>query len=221
MQYPSYLMKERALSHVQKYIQYYGNKSVNDCSWIFGADGLHIYTYLLHPIKNRQQICKQKVGWFHRTLYWFALTLSMDVHGKKSVQVSFILYIQFNSNRAQSLSKCECALSRKGITRWPPDVMEVLHWFCCWTLIRLSCHWTWLHWRYGRHRNLIDNRSDITSCVHWVASNAEFMRPFTWEITSLYLMLYSLKSSPLETTIFWSIQHEQLLSQGCCSWILR
>ena len=27
---------------------------------------------------------------------------------------------------------------------WPVDVTELFSRFCCWTLIRLSCHWAWL-----------------------------------------------------------------------------
>ena len=32
-------------------------------------------------------------------------------------------------------------LYRHQHTQWPVDVMELLHWFCCWTPIRLSHHW--------------------------------------------------------------------------------
>ena len=38
---------------------------------------------------------------------------------------------------------------------WPFDVTELFPRFCCWTLIRLSRHWTWLCRGYWRYRGLI------------------------------------------------------------------
>ena len=40
--------------------------------------------------------------------------------------------------------------------RWPVDIVELLHRFCCWALIWMSCHWAWLCWGYRRNRNLVD-----------------------------------------------------------------
>ena len=40
--------------------------------------------------------------------------------------------------------------------RWPVDVTELLHQFCCWTLNWLPHHWVWLHRGCWCYRNLID-----------------------------------------------------------------
>ena len=39
---------------------------------------------------------------------------------------------------------------------WPVDVTELFPRVCCWTLIRLSHHWAYLHWGYWCYRSLID-----------------------------------------------------------------
>ena len=39
---------------------------------------------------------------------------------------------------------------------WPVDVTKLFPQFCCWTLIRLSRHWAWLHRGYWRYRSLVD-----------------------------------------------------------------
>ena len=46
-------------------------------------------------------------------------------------------------------------LQRHQDTRWPIDVMELLHQFCRWTLIWLLRHWAWLQQGYWRYRNMI------------------------------------------------------------------
>ena len=46
----------------------------------------------------------------------------------------------------------------------PIDAMELLHRFCYWTLIRLSCHWAWPLLSYWCYRNLID----------WLISSLQF-----------------------------------------------
>ena len=40
--------------------------------------------------------------------------------------------------------------------RWPVDVVELLHKFCCWSLIWMSRHWAWLRRGYWCYRNLVD-----------------------------------------------------------------
>ena len=40
--------------------------------------------------------------------------------------------------------------------RWPVDVMELFPQLGCWTLIRLLCHWAWLHRGYWWYSRLID-----------------------------------------------------------------
>ena len=45
-------------------------------------------------------------------------------------------------------------------TWWPVDVIELLCWFCCWSLIQLSRHWAWLCQGYWHYRNLIDRLID-------------------------------------------------------------
>ena len=52
--------------------------------------------------------------------------------------------------------------------RWPVDVMKLLHWFCCWTLFRLSRLWTFLWWVYWSYRNFIDWLIQ----VHYISVNA-------------------------------------------------
>ena len=47
-------------------------------------------------------------------------------------------------------------LHRYQHARWPVDVMEQFHQFCCWTLIRLSRPWARLWREYWRYRSLID-----------------------------------------------------------------
>ena len=46
-------------------------------------------------------------------------------------------------------------------TQWPVDVMELLHQFCCWSLIRLSCHWALLRQDYWHNRKLIDGSINV------------------------------------------------------------
>ena len=45
---------------------------------------------------------------------------------------------------------------RHGHAWWPVDITQLFPWFCCWTLIRLSCHWAWPCRGYWRYRTLID-----------------------------------------------------------------
>ena len=56
---------------------------------------------------------------------------------------------------------------------WPVDVMERFLPFCCWTLIRLSCHWAWLRQGHWHYRNLIDWLCGLT----------------TWNVISLFVLL--------------------------------
>ena len=56
--------------------------------------------------------------------------------------------------------------------QWPVDFTELLHRFCCWTLIRLLRHWAWLRWGYWHYRNVIDwlikiFQSQTTVCITW------------------------------------------------------
>ena len=53
---------------------------------------------------------------------------------------------------------------RQPHASWSVDVIDLLHWFCCWTPIRLSRHWNWLCQGYRRHGNLIDWLIDFCIC---------------------------------------------------------
>ena len=49
--------------------------------------------------------------------------------------------------------------------RWPVDIVELLHRFCCWALIWIMRHWAWLRRGYWRYRNLVDWLMIDSECV--------------------------------------------------------
>ena len=74
--------------------------------------------------------------------------------------------------------------------QWPVDITELFLQFCCWTLIRLSCHWAWLRRGYRCYTNLIDWLIELHETypvlIEWshilVVSMDQFPMSFTFPI---------------------------------------
>ena len=66
------------------------------------------------------------------------------------------LQLQPSRNVSRNISLTWPFPHRHQHAQWPTYAMELLHRFCCWTLIWLLCHWVWLHRGCWRYRNLID-----------------------------------------------------------------
>ena len=92
---------------------------------------------------------------------WNNLTLS--VYSASSVTT-------FKIHLKTSLWIGLCAIDTPH-TRWPVDITELLHQFCCWTPIWLSCHWAWLCWGYWCCRNLIVCWNRRRKLTLWAISN--------------------------------------------------
>ena len=102
-----------------------------------------------------------------RSLCWSLCSRPMHVHGHSTL-VPLPFGITSRSPPVEPLQLIPSTDVSKHISltlafpykhqnaQWLVYVMELLHRFCCWTLMQRSCHWVWLCLAYWHHGNMID-----------------------------------------------------------------